>query len=251
MNTKLLAPIVALALATGWSSSALAQPESTFQLVAEIHIVPGQEAEFEALNKARNMRLADGNVSFPTRISVAEGLPLVYRSSSYGLENLAALDTRQAQIDAMPPASTPGAARGVIDHIESSIRRTRPDLNYAPDSPRVPVAEASFIREIDLYLRFGTAADAEDVVKQVMALYGRHNVQNQVFVTSAVTGNGPDLRFVSFGRDAADFYAENQRVTELLGGDLQSLLNQMRTLTRRVGYVNRFIRRDLNYQPSN
>ena len=164
---------------------------------------------------------------------------------------MAALDTRQAQLDAMPPPANPGAARGIIDHIESSIRRTRPDLNYAVDAPRVPVAEASFIREIDLYLRFGAAPEAEGLVEKLFGLYEEHDVRNPVFVTSSVTGSGPDLRFVSFGLDAADFYAENQRVTALLGDDLQSVIMQLRSLTRRVEFVNRTIRRDLNYQPSN
>ena len=64
-----------------------------------------------------------------------------------------------------------------------------------------------------------------------------------------MTGSGPDFRFVSFGKDAADFYAENQRVTELLGAELQSLLMRMGALSRRVEYTNRTIRRDLGYQP--
>ena len=35
MHTKLLVATFTLALAAGWSSSALAQPESTFQLVTD------------------------------------------------------------------------------------------------------------------------------------------------------------------------------------------------------------------------
>ena len=252
MKAKTLVTVLAATLVAGGASIACAQPaESTFQLVTELHIVPGQEVEFETINKARNARLAEGNVTFPSRLSVAEGLPVVYRSTSFGLENMAALDTRQAQLDAMPPPANPGAARGIIDHIESSIRRTRPDLNYAPDDPRVPIAEASFLREIDVYLQFGVGGEADAIVEQVKALYERHNVRNILFVSSLVTGSGPDLRFVIPARDAADFYAENQRVAELLGDDLQSLLMQMGALSRRVDYVNRTIRRDLGYQPSN
>ena len=161
---------------------------------------------------------------------------------------MAAFDKLQAELDAMP-AGEPGAARGVIDHIESSIRRARPDLWFSPDNPRVPIAEATFVREIDVYLKFGTEPEAEEIVKQVLALYERRDVRNSLRGSSSVTGSGPDFRFVSFGKDAADFYAENQRVTELLGAELQSLLMRMGALSRRVEYTNRTIRRDLGYQP--
>ena len=73
---------------------------------------------------------------------------------------MAAFDKLQAELDAMP-AGEPGAARGVIDHIESSIRRARPDLWFSPDNPRVPIAEATFVREIDVYLKFGTEPEGE------------------------------------------------------------------------------------------
>ena len=252
MKDKFLVPVLAVTLLTVGASIACAQPaESTLQLVTELHISPASAAAFEELSKARQARMAEGNVTFATRVSVSEGLPLVYRSTSYDLENMAALDMRQAQLDAMPPSADPGAARGVIDHIESSIRRTRPDLNYAPDDPRVPIAEASFLREIDIYLQFGVGAEAEEIVEQLAALYERHNIRNILFVTSRVTGSGPDLRFVTLARDAADFYSENQRVAELLGDELQSLIMQRGALSRRVDFANRTIRRDLKYQPSN
>ena len=136
-------------------------------------------------------------------------------------------------------------------HIESSIRRTRPDLAYIPENLRVSAEEAGFLLEIDIYLQFGTRAEAEAIVKEVTALYEKHDIRNPLFVSSSVTGGGPDLRLVTLARDAADFYVENQRVTALLGDELQSRIQRMGTLARRVVYTHRMPRRDLRYRPSN
>ena len=191
-----------------------------------------------------------GNVSFGMRANVAEGLPVVYRFTTFGLENMAALDTRQSQIQAMP-SGEPGAALGIIDHIESSIRRTRPDLSYFPENPRVPVPEWGFLREIDIYLQFGVAAEATAIIQRVAEMYQEHDIRNPLIVTSGVAGSGPSLRIVLPARDAADSYAEAQRVAELMGGEFQTLVQRMGALSRRVVYTNRLIRRDLGYQPTN
>ena len=72
MKAKTLVTVLAATLLAGGASITCAQPaESTFQLVTELHIVPGQEVEFETINKARNARLAEGNFTFPNRLSVA------------------------------------------------------------------------------------------------------------------------------------------------------------------------------------
>ena len=124
-------------------------------------------------------------------------------------------------------------------------------MSHFPDNPRVPIAEATFLREADLYLRFGTEEEAVEIIGEVRALYEKHNVRNIFFVTSQVTGSGPDLRVTLPARDAADAYAENQRVTQLLGEELQGLAVRLGALCRRLEWVNRTIRRDLWYQPSN
>ena len=87
----------------------------------------------------------------------------------------------------MPCLRTKQTTRGrgeAISHIESSLRRTRPDLSYIPDNPRVPIAEATFIREANLYLRFGTAGDAAEVLEEMGALFEKHNVRGAFFVTA-------------------------------------------------------------------
>ena len=221
MRTK---AIVAALVGVFVAAVATAQ-ESQLQLEQELYINVGKVAEFEAVIANRRARMARGNVTFPIRVSVSEGLPFVYRSLTVGLENMAALEKSQAQLDAMP-ANAPAnqaRAREAISHIESSLRRTRPDLSYLPDNPSVPIAEVMFLREANLYLRFGTAGDAAEIIKEIGALFEKHNVRNAFFVTAQVTGSGPDLRVSVPARNAAEAFAENQRVIELLGAEYQAL----------------------------
>ncbi len=70
-------------------------------------------------------------------------------------------------------------------------------------------------------------------------------------MTAQVTGSGPDLRVSVPARNAAEAFAENQRVIELLGAEYQALAVRLGALCRRLEWANRTIRRDLWYQPSN
>ena len=85
-----------------------AQPESTYQLVLDLHIVPGQNAAFEALELARNTKMEAAGVTFPARMALQEGLPAVYRKTHFGLANQAALDTSRAQTKAESPSRSLG-----------------------------------------------------------------------------------------------------------------------------------------------
>ena len=225
------------------------QAQSTLQLVTYVHVVPGKNVEFEAVHQERNARMAAADVSFRNRISVLEGQPSIYRSVTPGLANMAALDARRAELDAMG-AGDPDRILGVIDHIESEVRRTRPDLSYAAENPRMPFSEVRFFRSIEVYLRAGTQARYEEQLKALVALHERHGTQTSFFVSSAVQGSGPSLRISIPARDAADFFAEYQAMEERLGEERQALLVEMNPLTRRLEWANRVVRRDLGYQPN-
>ena len=239
--------------ALGTSSAEAQTTESRLQQVTYMHISPGQTSTFEQRYQARNRRMADGNVTFRTNVSVLEGQPTVYRAVTPNLDNMGSLDARRAQMAAVAPAIDGNVRtneiRGIIDHFESEMRVTRPDLSYIPETRRIPSAEVRFVRDIDVYLKAGTQAEAIAIFKQMTALFRRHNMQSPVFVTLGVMGSGPNLRFSTGARDAADFYTENERVLEQMGDEYQALAGQMIPLTRQVEYVHRTLRRDLGYIP--
>jgi hypothetical protein len=249
-RTALVLILVAAAVTIS-PHSALAQTgESTLQLIQDLHLAADKAGAFEAINASRNARMADAGVTFANFVSIREGSPPVYRAFVPGLENMAAIDRRNGEMSEVFSRTTPGSARGIIERIDSSIRRTRPDLSYVPDNPRVAIGEVGFFREINIYLPFGSMAEAAGIITQVNALMKRHDIRNAYFVSASVVGNGPSLRIVTPARDAADFYAESQRQTATLGSEWQALSRQMGALATKIEFTNNIPRQDLAYTPN-
>ncbi len=248
MRTK---AIVAALVGVFVASLATAQ-ESTYQLVTELHINPGKTAQFEAAVKARRERMTNANVTFTELVARNENF--MYTFLTTGLENLAALDTRREQFDALPSGTSADQAnaREAIDHIDTSIRITRPDLSYVPANPRIPLGEAGFVHLVRLYLKQGANDEVEDLLKQITALNQRHNIRDLRLVSAQVTGSGGPLIVLSFfAEDAADYYTQSQKNGDMMGEELQALRTQVGAHCRRVEQANYTARPDLAYQPSN
>ena len=249
MRTKV---IVAASVGVFVASLATAQ-ESTYQLVTELHINPGKTAQFEAAVKARRTRMTNANVTF-TELVASKNEDVMYAFLTVGLENLAALDTRREQFDALPSGTSANQAdaREAIHHIDTSIRITRPDLSYLPASPRVPLGEAGFVHLVRLYLKQGANDEVEDLLKRITALNRRHNIPDLRLVSAQVTGrDGPLVVLTFFAEDAADYYTQRQKNGDMMGAELQALIDQVGTHCRRIEQANYTARPDLAYQPSN
>ena len=74
----------------------------------------------------------------------------------------------------------------------TSIVHFRRDLSYQPTTPRVPLDETEYARGIDYYLKFGTRAEATEIVKQIRDLLEANNSQGGFTVDFKVTGGGAD-----------------------------------------------------------
>ena len=247
-NTYVVAALVGVFLA-GSTPLAIAQGGQESQLIAitELHVKPGMNAEFEAGRKRVIARWEEHGRSFPAQMSVNE--QGVYRQVSFrgGWEDF---DRSRQEVQAMP-GNNP-RARGVVDHIRQSILRTRPELSYAPDDPRVPGAEAGFIRYVFIYLRPGTGDEAAEILTKYSALNRRHNIRDNTIVTSSVVGYDAPMLLLRFhARDVEDYYAQSQENNRMLGDEGADLRRQMGALARRIETSNNVWRRDLSYQPSN
>ena len=246
MKNKRLVTVFVCVVLAGWTSVAVAQQ----QLVTTLHINPGKVAEFEQTSKARHARMAAAGVTFLERVAVADGPRYRFVAP---MDNMAALDTQSAQMDAVAPADSEAQAnaREAIVSIDTAIRRARPELGHQPDNPRVPLDEAGFIRENRLYLRFGAEGDAVGILEQISALAKRRNLRDVVLVFSHVTGNdGPFISVQFFAGDAADFHAMRERNNETLGTEYQALVAQLGPLTRHLETIDWVVRGDLAYQPA-
>ena len=247
-NTYVVAALVGVFLA-GSTSLAVAQGAQESQLfqITEFFVKPGMRADFEAGRKRAIERWEEQGRIFGAQMSVNQ--QGVYRQVSIrgdweGFE-------RRLQERLATPGNNPGNAESV-DHISRSIVRTRPELGYAVDNPRVSFNEVGFIRYVFIYLRLGTGDQAEEILKKQAALRRRHEIRDNVIVTSSVAGHDVPMILLRFhARDMEDYYTQQRENRRMLGDEAADLRRQMGALARRIETSNNVVRRDLSYQPAN
>ena len=228
------------------------ETEQQLSLYLELYVDAGKRTDFETVHLDRNQRLAAANVSFGFVSAVSD--QGVYRFLTNGLPNMAALDTRAAQMRRVTPASPAMLLLGeAIERNESSIRRQRPELSYVPANPRISVGEAGFFRELKFYFKGGggAAQDATEIMQRFRALYEANDISMGYTVNSRVLGTGANLRVIFFARDAVDFYTANGEAVERMGQEFQTLATELIALCTQTEFTNWTIRRDLSYQPAN
>ncbi len=243
----IVAVLVGLATASvGSAAMAQGTQESQLVLITEVFPKPGMAADYEEARKQNLAKWAENDHGFPAQVSVNE--EGVYRQVSVvgSWENIAQARAERAEL-------RQGMGGGAnIGHIRTSILRTRPELSYAPENPRVTFDDAGFIRYIFLYLRLDAVGEAEDVVKRGVELFRENNIRNNFITTTSVIGyDVPMLLFRIHATDPEGFYAQQREQQEILGEELQALVNELNALTRHVEVSNNIWRRDLSYQPAN
>ena len=187
-------------------------------------------AEFEAGRKRVIERWKEQGLSFGAQMSVNQ--QGVYRQVSFR-GDWEDFERRRQEVQAMH--GTNPASLESVDHIRQSILRGRPELGYAPDNPRVPGDEAGFIRYVFIYLRPGTGDQAEEILKKQAALRRRHNIRDNVIVTSSVIGYDAPMLLLRFhARDMEDYYTQTRENRRMLGDEGADLRRQMGRLARRI-----------------
>lgn len=226
------------------------QAEAVLQHIAEVHVNPGQVALFEAADEKRRDRLAAAGVSFVVRASATEAL--VYRFVT-PVGDYEGLDRRVAEMNQVaPPASGDPNGSDAIDHVDTYLRWTAPDLGYAPESPRLMVADWHAIRRIRIYVKQGKVGEVAEVFREIRDLYQRNNISETHSVSvQALGADAPIIEVQVFGSSMTDIYEAGERIEASVGAELDAFRTRIGTLSRRVEIDNFVIRRDLGYQPEN
>ena len=227
--------------------------ETQYRAMEEIHVAPGMASAFESRSQMRNARMADGDVSFTRLAGVNESG--VYRFLTLLTNDFSSVDTWRRQIGSMPPAtsrSNPNST--VIQRIDRSIHRTRPELSYIPSDPRMQLGEAGAFRTITLFVgdTEGASAQIAELLRQMKSLEESRNQRDRRSVSSALIAS--DIRrfdVTFFAQDLASLFVNRDERGELLGEELQDLVGRIGRLCRRIEFSTFTIRRDLAYQPSN
>ncbi len=251
MKSKLITSLVVVCLSLGLSAIMAQTPsDGQFVRVLQVHVKPGMTAQYEAARKDIIAHLATHNFSYPFSVSRDENL--VYRRITL-LENWADLDKRSAELAKIRPSldsSIVSRLNEAIDHISYWTFRTRPDLAYTPENPRLLPEDVGLYHYAFLYLRRGKRNEVEEAFTDLRELWKKHAPGDGLVVAQAVTG--PDLPMLLVripAKDAADYYAQNERVQNAAGEEYQRLLAQLRRTYRRLEQSNNTVLPGLSFQP--
>lgn len=123
----------------------------------------------------------------------------------------------------------------------------RADLSYTPATPRVKPDEIRFVHLTYYYLDPAHVADAEQVAKDWAALFKSKESGESYSVYQVVTGHDlPMLLVADYAKDAADFYAAQQRIAASLP-EIRGLIARAGAATRRLEFRDVIAHPDLSY----
>ncbi len=207
-------------------------------------------AQYEAARKDLIAEFAKHKYSYG--FTESRGENLVYRRVIQ-LDNWADLDRRSAEGARIRPSLDPSIRRRLdeaVDHLAYWTFRTRPDLAYTPDNPRLSPKDVGFHHYVFLYLRRGTGEEAGAALKKFRALLQKVAPGTSLLVAQAVTGPDVPMLIVRFqARDAADYYTNIQRIQNAGGSEFQTILTELRRTYRRLEQSNNTVLPGLSYQP--
>ncbi len=254
MGTWIVALCVTV-MAIGCGGSSTPDEENRGLLrITEFSVKPDRLAMFEAAWKQNMARYEQAGSSFGFSVSVSDSD--VYRVVR-PMGSWARFEQYRQEQQALPGEFPREAFGDSIDHVRSSVLRTRQDLNYLPENPRfagnqLGNEEYGFIKYFFIHTRPGTGQQVADVLRRMNEVRQRHDVDTPVIVTSSVQyHDGPMVLLRIHFRDVADSFTHRDEYMAAMGEEFQVLLDEMSNLTRHITASNNVVRRDLSYQPAN
>ena len=222
--------------------------EGNLLRITEFTLRPNQVEAFEAGWQEQNANLEATNSAFGVQVSQSgAGRYRVIRNMGTwgGFEQMEQeIQARRGTFPQSIPAS--------VDHLTSTVVRTRPDLAYFPENPRLEQGEFGFIKYFFWYTYPGTRQEAEDIIRRNSELRRSLGLGTPMIVTQTVMGPDSPMWLLRFHyRDIEDFYRTNAEESAAMGQEFQDQLAEFYPLTRHIEQSNNVVRRDLMYQPSN
>ena len=139
---------------------------------------------------------------------------------------------------------------GTYEYIKQGVIRTRPDLSYVPENPRLKPEEGVYIRWGQCYVKADKTREFEEIMKKWVALFKEKNIGGgfNTFMGEMGTDN-PFYFWAEYGKSPADFYTWNEKESEMLGDELMPLWLKTLGLLRKFEGKGGMIRPELSYIP--
>ncbi len=139
---------------------------------------------------------------------------------------------------------------GTYEYVKMGVIRTRPDLSYVPEKPRLQPDEAVYIRWGMCYVKADKTAEFEEIMKKWVALFKKNNIVDgfNTFMGEMGTDN-PFYFWAEYGKNPADFFSHSDKVMEILGDEAMPLWSKTLDLLRNYEGKGGLARPELSYIP--
>ena len=238
-------------------STAIAQEEekkSNLFLIHEDVVKPSMVSQYMETSKEFVKLMEDENADVPPFwASMTSDLYFYYLTP---LENYSALDKDNekwgAAIEKMGQEKFDAVMdkyKGTYLHHRNFLMRRSNMYSYKPENPRLKDDEIKFLRWGFYYLEEGNEEKVEQLVKKYHELFSSKKVPNGYNLYFSDIGQPLSLMVVvEYAKSAADYYAEEEKTSELLGDDVMPLREEFLKLVKKFEFKQGWPRPDLGYQ---
>ncbi len=140
---------------------------------------------------------------------------------------------------------------GTYEYYRFGVYRTRPDLSYMPEKPRLTPEETKFLYWGFAYVEVGQEQAFENLFKKWVELYKSKNMAMEW--GTAVLEMGAEMPFYFWnmsGKSAAEFFTEDEKATKMFDEKmLMELGNKFMACLRKYEYKTGKPRPDLSVMP--
>jgi len=170
--------------------------------------------------------------------------------------NMAALDDN-GPMDALKQKMGEAAFQAMFDAYDGTYTSHknfmityRPDLSYLPEKQEA-TAEINFRHWDFVHFNPDKEKEANAISKEWVDLFASKQIQLGFRTYTGGLGTETPLTiWVSWSKNAADFYAAMEQINKTLGDEGTDLWNRTLAITDKYEQVNGRIRPDLSYQPA-
>ena len=232
------------------SSLAVAQAAGPLVRLTQVSVKPGQTIAYESAVKELFTEMGNSGQTRAIAASVSDRGLYGYLMIFTDFADVQAFETASEANQSAAGAASRKRVDDASEFSSSFFLQVRPDLSYTPANPRIKESEVGFTRLTLLYLERGSETRADELMGKFLALAKSKNLPNAYTAGYAVTGEELPLLYVAVGaKDAADSYAQQAKIQEMLGEEFGALQAQFGPILRRIENVNITARPDLSFSP--
>jgi len=252
---RALAVVCLLFLAVSVSAQMAPMPKPEYYLIHEEVARPGMLAQYEATTREfLNMltehkidpKVMGMNLYTTTDMHYLYVVPIASFGGVDAINQTFATMGQTVGKDRWADLSRRGNM--TISAYNEYVALRRPDLSYAPATPRLRLEERRFVPWQFYYIDAAHTDEAEQVAKDYVALFKSKNIGDSFSVYQVMSGNDLPLYVAAAaGKSAADFYSNDERINSMLGADVRPLQARVLSYTRKYEVKDGTARPELSY----